>query len=547
MKILVFTTDTIPLEGLPTSGTALRTFGLIQGLRHQGHEVVVSVPSSALEGMKKANDIDSLPHALQEEIAELSKLTFDASNQNALLSEISPDVVICGHWPAMTLSTKPSQTLIIDLAGPHMLERHYQGSSNQIGATLGKLAAISNADYFIVSGEKQRLYFLSFLLRAGIPQPERKIIKVVMPLDPALPEPRSENSAEYPNFVFGGVFLPWQNPAVGLRAVRDAISKREQGKLTLIGGTHPNYKIKEGVYAKLFEELSEHPRVEIKPMLPYTEFKQALSKVDVAIDLMEWNLERELAVTIRSTTYLWAGVPVIYNDFADLAVLIKQYDAGWCVAPGDQNALDAVFEEIYSNPELIREKSRNARKLAEELFSWDRAVAPLLDFLVKPETKRLKETDVSYDFPDSADRSISAEKEIEQHFVCRINGLTRVECRLATHNRSIDQDIEIQLYEVQSASNGSVRHDAMTLLASETLAASELKNNDWHALDISPIPSSAGKTYALRISSNESQESKSVSPWTVKGSPYPLKGFYQSSKLVEHTSLCLRTTCAGAG
>ncbi len=547
MKILVFTTDMIPLEGLPTSGTALRTFGLIQGLRQQGHEVVVSVPTSALEGMKKAKDLSSLPSSLQAEIAELSALTFDASNQNAILSEIGPDVVICGHWPAMTLATKPSQTLIIDLAGPHMLERHYQGSSNQIGATLGKLAAISNADYFIVSGEKQRLYFLSFLLRAGIERPESKIIKVVMPLDPALPPVREENSKEYPHFVFGGVFLPWQNPAAGLRAVRDSISKQQKGKLTLIGGTHPNYKIKEGVYAKLFEELSSHPSVEVKPMLPYTEFKKTLSEVDIAIDLMEWNLERELAVTIRSTTYLWAGVPVIYNDFADLALLIKKYDAGWCVAPGDTEALDAIFEEIFNNPQLIIEKSRNARKLAEEVFSWDRAVRPLLDFLVKPETKRLKETDVSYDFPDSADRVICASKEIEQHFVCRINGLTRVECRLATHNRSIPEEINLQLYEVQSASNGSVRHDAMKLLASEKLAAKDLKNNDWHALDIAPLTGSAGKTYALRISSREELETQAVSPWTVKGSPYPLKGFYQASKLVEQTSLCLRTTCAGAG
>jgi hypothetical protein len=147
MKFLVFTTDLIPLAGLPTSGTALRTFGLIQGLRAHGHEVVVSVPHSAAEGFKKNTDVASLSEAVQAEFKALLDLSFDVSNQPGIVSSISPDAVICGHWPAMTLSRKPSQAVILDLAGPHMLERHYQGMPNQAGAVLGILSAMAHADY----------------------------------------------------------------------------------------------------------------------------------------------------------------------------------------------------------------------------------------------------------------------------------------------------------------------------------------------------------------------------------------------------------------
>ncbi len=548
MRILVFTTDVIPLAGLPTSGTALRTFGLIQGLRSHGHEVIVSVPRSAIQGLKKSADPKSFDAETRAIYEELRRTAFDSSNQNKLISEISPDAIICGHWPAMTLTTKPSQALIIDLAGPHMLERHYQEAPNQEGAILAKLTCLGNADHFIVSGPKQRLYFLSYLLRAGIRNPEQRIVEITMPLEPEQPSRLPSNPELFPHFVFGGVFLPWQNPVFGLRTLSERLKKEDKGKLSLIGGKHPNYKLKEGVYTKVFKELSENPRVETKPMLPYAEFIENLRGFDVAIDLMSWNLERELAVTIRSTTYLWAGVPIIYNDYADLASLITEYDAGWCIPPDDEARLNETLTAIYQNPEMVAEKSRNALRLAKERFSWDKAVEPLLNYLVAPEFKRLRETDIIYDFPDSAEMPASKRKPIEQYFQCRVNGLSRVECRMATHNRTIDSALKVELFRVDAEYSDSgklIYSGPKNLVHEEQIDGAALKNNEWLAFDFDPQSDSAGKTYVFRMEGESASADGSVSPWAVKGTPYPLLGLFYDGDEVPHASLCFRTTCAG--
>ncbi len=540
MKVLVFTTDVPPLPGIPTSGTALRTWGMAQGLRANGHEAIISPPRTAMAALRKRVSKESVSPAVASEIKELERLSFDPSNQSALVEQIKPDVILCGHWPAMMLQTKPDQPVIIDLAGPHMLERHYQGSPNQIGAVLGKLSAISTADCFIVSGAKQRLYFLSYLLRARVPSPEERMVTIPMPLDPAVPNyQRNFHGSNSPQFVFGGVFLPWQDPSAALGHVVSRIEREKKGKFTLIGGTHPNYKIKQGVYKGLFEKLGKSAFVDSKPLLPYEDFLRELSTQEVAVDLMKWNLERELAMTIRSTTYLWSGIPTIYNDYADLGDLIRRYDAGWCVPPENPEALDKVLSEIYADPGILSRKSSNASQLAKEIFAWDVAVKPLLNFFSIENRGPLHETDIIVDFPDLSSINIQKERGVEQEFVCRINGLTKVECRLATHDRLIKDPLHFRLFAVEGNSKADNR-----LVAEKAVTPSEIKNNEWCGIEMPPIQDSGGKKFSLSLESSAGAIQDSVSPWAVKGSPYPLLGLYHGGKKVDHTALCFRTTCS---
>lgn len=546
MKILLFTTDVIPLPGLPTSGTALRTFGLAQGLRAHGHEVIVSIPRSALAGLSRSIDLGLLPAETQEEIRKLSELAFTSSNQTGIVGQVSPDVILCGHWPAVTFSAKPSQVLIVDLAGPHLLERHYQQSPNQSGAIRGKMNALAMADYYIVSGPSQRLYFLSFMLRAEISEPEKRIITITMPLDPSVPERKRLPGAsdDYPHFVFGGVFLPWQDPSAGLMALNSALAERKSGRMTLIGGRHPSYKIKEGLYTKLFSNLSRNERVTVMPMLPYEQFVESLSSADVALDLMKWNLERHLAITIRSTTYLWAGLPVIYNDYADIGRLIRSYDAGWCASPGDEDGLKQIFSEIFDNPERVRTKSQNASRLAKEVFAWDRAVKPLLDLLGQPGFAQARELDIIFDFPDKAEFPLLPGKSVGQYFLCRINGLSKIECRIATNDRPVSEPIALSLYEVRDQ-NEVLDDKQSRLVARHVLAQDKINNNEWHALVLKPLRESAGKTYLFEISAEGSEADGSPSPWAVKGSPFPLLSMRYGETKIKNTALCFKTTCSG--
>ena len=549
MKVLVFTTDVIPLAGLPTSGTALRTWGLINGLRAHGHKVIVSAPQTALNGLLKHVDIQSLPEQSRKELDVLQRLSFHSTNQSAVLAETNPDVVLCGHWPAMALRVKPSQAVIIDLAGPHLLERHYQGMPGHREAVLGKLTAIGTADYYIVSGPSQRLYFLSFLLRTEVPNAEKRIVTIPMPLDPDLPIRALGRTAaaDYPSFIFGGVFLPWQDPSRALGYVSDKLTEKNRGALTLIGGKHPHYKIKEGLYGRLFASLNQNPRVISKPMLPYAQFLEELREADVAVDLMKWNLERQLAMTIRSTTYLWAGLPVIYNDYADLGQLIRRYDAGWCVSPEDEPGLSAVLESVFNDSALVERKSKNASRLAQEVFSWDRAVEPLLRLVVSPERELMRETDIIYDFPDNAELPVLRQIRVEQYFLCRMNGLAKVECRLATHNRPIRAPLRLGLYQLDKGGSTAAlkqQADSAKLVAERLAEPSAIQNNEWFALDLKPVRDSGGKAFLLTVESEEEDIAASVSPWAVKGSPFPLLGLYHGSRYLKHASLCFRTTCS---
>ena len=543
MKIIVFTTDMPPLSGFPTSGTALRTFGLAQGLKAHGHEIIVCPPKDAVEGFLKSFEGNPEYSKVKAQVQPLKELAFDSFNQADLIRNLNPDVILCGHWPAMMLQTKPSQPVIVDLAGPYLLERYFQGDEDHKGATLAKLKVLSLADYFLVSGPSQRLYFLSYLMRAGVKRPESRIRNITMPLSPEMPQ-KAKPSKEYPHFLFGGVFLPWQDPSWGLKNLSDYLSKNQKGALSLVGGPHPNYPIDEGSYENLFQTICSNSRVERTGMLPYEQFASLMSSADVAFDLMDWNLERQLAVTIRTTTYLWAGLPVIYNDYADLGRLIHQYDAGWLVKPGDNEALETVLNIIYNDPQTVAKKAKNAQTLARNEFSWNRAVLPLLDLLSGDTPSGYRETDILLEHRESADIRAIKGHPIEQYFVCRVDGLCRAECTLATHNIKKITPITIRVFSIDTTPGSTPKNLSVigkNLIIEKTIPGDKIINNEWIGLDFEPIKDSAGQVFSLQITSEESHEFAAISPWMMKASPYPLLALAYGNEKVDQMCLCLRT------
>jgi len=519
MKFLIFTTDVIPIEGYPTSGTALRTWGIGQGLICHGHEVEYSVPITALEAFKKK--IGENP-----KISELERLAFDGETQDQIINEINPDVVICGHWPAVCMRTRPSQAVITDLAGPHLLERFYQDGQPNSGLVNAKLNAMSKSDYFITSGKRQRLYFLSFLQRLGTTDIENRWIEIPMALDPNIP-PEVEKG-EGPDFVFGGVFLPWQNPTKSLMSLEKFIAAKNSGSLTIIGGKHPIYPIKTGFYQEVFDKLATSKWVKKYELLPYAKYLEEIKSKHASIELMEWNLERELAVTIRTTTTLWSGVPVIYNDFSDLGDMITKYRAGWTVSPSDDQGLTRIFEQIYEDKEDAIVRGKNARKLAREVFGWDIAVEKLINFFNPSERGGAKEIDIILDFPEDTSIEIKKEIPVTQKFTSRIDGLCEINFRLATHGIPATSALNIRILKNDS-----------TVIVKKSLKKEEITNNDWHSVSFSAINDSAGNDFSLELTSED--ENSKISPWVVKSSPYPLKGITIGSTKINDRSFCLKT------
>ena len=77
-----------------------------------------------------------------------------------------------------------------------------------------------------------------------------------------------------------------------------------------------------------------------------------------------------MAMTTRTVEYLSLGVPVIYSNFNWLAEKISQYDAGWCLEPGDKHELDTLLDQITAGDlAMLGRKSENALALACSEFA----------------------------------------------------------------------------------------------------------------------------------------------------------------------------------
>ncbi|MGQ9787352.1 MAG: glycosyltransferase, partial [Anaerolineae bacterium] len=253
---------------------------------------------------------------------------------------------------------------------------------------------LRKAAYFTCAGHWQYRDFQTWLERAGWTEQERcertAVIPVSMP--PELPErsPREELT-----FVYGGVFLPWQDPSLGLSILVEELERRDQGQLRFFGGRHMVYPVDPGIFEELVAQLRKSPRVVIAGTLSHEELIEEYRQAHVAFDLMKRNPERELAFTTRTVEYMWCGLPVIYNNYSELGEYIREYNAGWTVDPEDREAIRAVIDEIFTYPERVADRGRNAQRLVRERLNWNLTIQPMERFVrwadVRPSADRSKE------------------------------------------------------------------------------------------------------------------------------------------------------------
>ncbi len=375
MAILIITTEPLPYPGMVTTGAGLRAWSLAQGLRTQGFDVITAMPTSVLPESAAQNP-------------EIRSNCFERRNLTAFIQEKNPDVLVVQHWGLMREIEMVECPLVIDLAGPHLLERAYWGSESFESDLYEKLAALRRADFVICSGEFQRHYFLSFLALAGFSLEPQLLPVIPLSLSPEIPPYRQ---GEPDSFVYGGIFLPWQNPRDALTWLLEVFDEQQRGSLTFYGGMHPEGDVSGGTFQVLLERLEQHPRVKLKELIPYDLLLDEYQHASVALDLMARNLERELAFTTRTMVYLWCGLPVIYNNYSELSGYISRYEAGWVVSPEDEAGFKSIVAEILARPEEVRRRGQNAQRLVRDHFTWDKTIGPLSSFCREPRFRPDKE------------------------------------------------------------------------------------------------------------------------------------------------------------
>ncbi|MDQ2808377.1 MAG: glycosyltransferase, partial [Chloroflexota bacterium] len=377
-QVLLISPDVLPVGGIPSSGVGLRAWALGQALIGRGHHVHFAMPKAAIQGREAL-----VPAAIRE-------LAWDHTNLQGIVDALSPDVIVTVGWPNLTPLERVPIPVACDLTGPHLLERDYQDHLDNPTNADEKLAAFDKADFFTCIGERQRYYFLPWLAQAGIRAHEMDAALAVIPysLSPDLPDhvwPAPADWATTPvTFVYGGVFLPWQDPSAGLDTLATTLAESGGGRLRVFGGKHVFHAVHTGGFDALIARLQANPQVEVAGLMPVAELEAIYTHAHVAMDLMRRNPERELAFASRTVHYLWCGLPVIHSHFSELAALIAEYEAGWIVDPADHAAIRAVVASILADPAEAARRGANAQRLVRERLTWDRTIDALDGFVRRP-------------------------------------------------------------------------------------------------------------------------------------------------------------------
>jgi hypothetical protein len=366
-RVAVVSGDPLPLRGFATSGAGLRAWQLGQGLIARGHNVTFLMPDSV-----RAKYPD-LPHE--------GALYYQAGRLADRVRELAPDVLVFQHWSQVGQVGDLDIPVALDLHGPVLLEIVHEDSGRERSLVPTKLRAFQRADFLTCAGVRQRAYFYAWALLAGHDMRANPIAVVPVALAPDLPARRPDGDV---TFVFGGVLLPWQDPSAGLIALVETLEARGRGRLKLFSGPHAVQSVAAERQAALLDRLAASPRVERPGLVAHAEMLEAYLSATAAFDLMAPNPEREMAFTTRTVEYLWCGLPVIYNNYAELAEYIGDYNAGWTVDPGDSRAIKSVVEAILDAPGEVAERGRNAQRLVRERLNWEVAIEPLDQFCRSP-------------------------------------------------------------------------------------------------------------------------------------------------------------------
>jgi phage-related minor tail protein len=67
----------------------------------------------------------------------------------------------------------------------------------------------------------------------------------------------------------------------------------------------------------------------------------------------------------------------------ELGELLKTWNAGYAYNEGDVASLQAAFNNVSENLDLLKQQSLNAGKMAEDLFDRNRTYPELAEFIIE--------------------------------------------------------------------------------------------------------------------------------------------------------------------
>jgi len=378
MQIMIVFQGIIPTEKYPVTGNGLRAWTIGRALEEKGHKIYYSTREVPMVG------IDALPE-------EMSEYTFSSrSSLHALVKSIGPDVIIASHADDLNDLGNIEIPIVADLFAPRLLELQFE-QARRDREVLNYLQSLTNADFYICTNHRQKYFTLSWLIMSGVDCHEIPVAVIPISTSPVLPKPKKPKEL---TIVSGGIFWPWQDSIWSLKLLVETMEKAKKGKLLLFGGEYPIERPTIGRFDPL-KSLPKSKRIDFRGMLPYPELLGAYCGASLAFDLVRRNSERELSGSFRIIDYLACGLPVVTNNFTDIAEAITEYKAGWILEDEEPEAVHRLLKDILSRPAEIARAGRNAQRLVREMYTWDRSIVPLEAFCKAPRRREKRKNFLS--------------------------------------------------------------------------------------------------------------------------------------------------------
>ena len=349
MKIVVVHRDPVPSKILPSTGSSIRLEQITMALQNAGHEVHLCqyIPHSNHEHHV------STPNQF---ISFLQEKTFDM-----LLFLQVEDVTLCTYITDVPRDIKPF--IVVDLYAQRLLEASFSGHLDRDTPYI--LETLRLGDCFLTSNERQRWSWMSLLALAGVDLHSPPLITVPLMAPTTLDSTKQENH----DFILigGGIWWPWQNPTHGIEQVLDVLDEEDCGEIHWYGKPHSECNS---------HHLPHHKRLIVKEQVSLHTYRNALIQATLALDWMENNGEREMAISFRQMEYIGAGLPILTYPSAMLASIVR--DTCW-----PTNDIKELVRKLIHNPHIVKEK-RIATQKAKQLFSLNKTTKDFLNWCKDP-------------------------------------------------------------------------------------------------------------------------------------------------------------------
>ncbi len=378
MNILLVTHAVFLDRSRICTGNSVRAYFLCKGLVAAGHQVTFVYPAKLERFVGDRAD---------EPEAGVRAVSFtDYDDFQRVLKQVNPDCVLVGYWESLDLLPGDiSVPVIVDVVAPRVLEAMFEPGRPLDHDIRRMLDTYRKVDRFIVGTERQSHFLLPWLIMAGFDCRYNVPIDIVPISSCADEQSTLPRETGMTRFVSGGVSWPWRRTEDWFDALVETLQQAPAGtaKLSLFSGGYIYFGRGDGTAEKP-DEADQNAVVEPHGLLSYGDMQEFLAtRCHVGVELADRNVEREYSQSFRAMEFLTAGLPLICNDYLEIADLVREYDAGWIVS--DLSEVPALVTGILGDQDTVQRKSRNARRLVNERFHYLQTIRPVLKFLEAPD------------------------------------------------------------------------------------------------------------------------------------------------------------------